>query len=344
MSEILSQEEIDALLSALSPAEPSDSSSSSMGTPQTPAKKKSDETHNKKIRVYDFKRPNKFSKEQIHTLQAIHENFARLLATYFSAHLRTVVQISVHSVEQLTYDEFIRSLPNPTLMAIFQLDPLEGNAIMDFNPSIIFTIIDRLFGGPGEAPEKIRDLTDIERVVIEKSISRTLDILREAWDNIIQFKPKLDTLESNPLFTQIVSPSEMVVLISFKTQFGDIEGLINLCIPFIVLEPIISKLSAHFWFAGTGKEATQENIQRIKHRIEKAVVNLSVVLGKATIQVGELLELQTGDVIMLDSKVNQLVELMVGSKLKFHGQPGVIGSKTAVQIVSVLKEGDEEDE
>jgi len=340
VSEILSQEEIDALLSALSPTE---SSSSSSGSTHTTAKNKADDLP-KKIRVYDFKRPNKFSKEQIHTLQAIHENFARLLATYFSAHLRTVVQISVHSVEQLTYDEFIRSLPNPTLMTIFQMDPLEGNAIMEINPSIIFTIIDRLFGGPGEAPEKIRDLTDIERAVIEKSLSRTLDILREAWDNVIQFKPKLDMMESNPLFTQIVSPSEMVVLISFKTQFGDNEGLINLCIPFIVLEPIISKLSAHFWFAGTGKEATQESIQRIKNRIEKAVVNLSVVLGKATIQVGELLELQAGDVIMLDSKVDQAVELMVGSKLKFFGRPGVVGSKTAVQIVSVLTEGDEEDE
>lgn len=340
MSEILSQEEIDALLSALSPTD--SSSSSGSGTSQT-ARRKTDESP-KKIRVYDFKRPNKFSKEQIHTLQAIHENFARLLATYFSTHLRTVVQISVHSVEQLTYDEFIRSLPNPTLITIFQMDPLEGNAIMEINPSIIFTIIDRLFGGPGEAPEKIRDLTDIERVVIERSLSRALDILREAWDNIIQFKPKLDLLESNPLFTQIVSPSEMVVLISFRTQFGDNEGLINLCFPFIVLEPIISKLSAHFWFAGTGKEATQESIQRIKNRIEKAVVNLSVVLGKATIQVGELLELQAGDVIMLDSKVDQMVELLVGTKLKFHGRPGVVGSKTAVQIVSVLTEGDEEDE
>lgn len=336
MSEILSQEEIDALLSALAPEEPAGGGSAIQS-------KRAEEPH-KKIRVYDFKRPNKFSKEQIHTLQAIHENFARLLATYFSAHLRTVVQISVHSVEQLTYDEFIRSLPNPTTLSIFQMDPLEGNAIMEINPSIIFTIIDRLFGGPGEAPEKIRDLTDIERVVIEKILARMLDILREAWDNIIQFKPKLEMLESNPLFTQIVSPSEMVVLISFRTQFGDNEGLINLCIPFIVLEPIISKLSAHFWFAGTGKEATQESIQRIKNRIEKAVVNLSVVLGKATIQVGELLELQPGDVIMLDNKVDQLVELLVGTKRKFYGRPGIVGSKTAVQIVSVLKEGDEEDE
>ncbi|MHB9093043.1 MAG: flagellar motor switch protein FliM [Eubacteriales bacterium] len=333
MSEILSQEEIDALLSALSP-----------GDAKPEQTKKGPEEPHKKIRVYDFKRPNKFSKEQIHTLQAIHENYARLLATYFSGNLRSVVQLSVHSVEQLTYDEFIRSLPNPTILSIFQMDPLEGNAIMEVNPAIIFTIIDRLFGGPGEAPEKIRDLTDIERTIIEKVVNRILDILSEAWENIIQFKPKLDIIETNPLFTQIVSPSEMVVLISFRTQFGDNEGLINLCIPFIVLEPIINKLSAHFWFAGTAKEATQESIQRIKHRIEKAVVNVSAVLGKATIEVKDMLELQSGDVVLLDSKVNDPIEIMVGTKQKFHARPGVIGSKTAVQIVSVLKEGDEEDE
>ncbi len=332
MSEILSQEEIDTLLAALS-----------TGEAKTEQAKKADEPH-RKIRVYDFKRPNKFSKEQMHTIQAIHENYARLLATYFSAHLRTVVQITVHSVEQLTYDEFIHSLPNPTILNIFQMDPLEGNAILEINPTITFTIIDRLFGGPGQAPEKIRDLTDIERVVVEKVVGRNLDILKEAWESIIEFKPKQDMIETNPLFTQIVSPTEMVVLISFRTQLGDSEGLMNLCIPFLVLEPIIGKLSAHFWFAGTAKEITQESIQRIKSRIERATVNVSAILGKATIKLGELLELQRGDVILLDSKARSPIEVMIGTKQKFLGRPGVVGSKAAVQIVAVVKEGDDEDE
>ena len=332
MSEILSQDEIDALLSALSTDE--------ARPDQT---KKKDESH-KKIRVYDFKRPSKFSKEQIHTIQAINENYARLLATFFSAHLRTIVQITVHSVEQLTYDEFIHSVPNPSILNIFRAEPLEGNAILEINPSIVFTIIDRLFGGPGQAPESIRDLTDIERVVIEKVVVRTLDIFREAWESIISLKPKLEVIESNPLFTQIVSPSEMVVLVSFKTRFGENEGLINMCIPYIVLEPIISKLSAHFWFAGTARESTQESIGRIKAQIEKANLNLTALLGKASIHVGELLELQPGDVIMLDSKINDPVEIMVGSRKKYLGKPGTLGSKMAVQISSVVKEGDDNDE
>lgn len=332
MSEILSQDEIDALLSALS-----------SGDSTAKQSKRIDETH-KKIRVYDFRRPNKFSKEQIHTIQAIHDNYARLLASFLSAHLRTVVQMTVHSVEQLTYEEFIHSLPNQTIINIFQMNPLEGNAILEMNPTIAFTIIDRLFGGTGQPPEKIRELTDIERIVIEKVVTRTLQLLKEAWENIVQFKPKLDIIEMNPLFTQIVSPSEMVVLISFRTQIGDVEGLMNLCIPFIVLEPIISKLSAHFWFAGTARESTQESIQRITNRIEKATVNISAVLGTASIKVKELLELQAGDVIMLDSKVINPIDIRIGTKTKFYGRPGVLGSKSAAQVVSVVKEGDEEDE
>lgn len=333
MSEILSQDEIDALLSALSSGE---------SKPSSQVTKKDEPP--KKIRVYDFRRPSKFSKEQMHTIQAIHDNYARLLATYFSAHLRTVVQISVHSVEQLTYEEFINSLPNPTIINIFQLNPLEGNAILEINPSIVFTIIDRLFGGRGQSLDTIRDLTDIERVVVEKVVSRTLEILREAWDNIIQLKPRLETIETNPLFTQIVSPSEMVVLISFKTLFGDNEGVINLCIPYIVLEPIIGKLSAHFWFAGTAKESTQEGIARITRQIEKANLTISAILGRATIKVGELLELQPGDVIMLESKASDPVNIMVGPKHKYLGSPGTVGSKEAVQITSVLKEGDDNNE
>ncbi|HWI55127.1 MAG TPA: flagellar motor switch protein FliM, partial [Desulfobacteria bacterium] len=287
---------------------------------------------------------NKFSKEQIHTLQAIHDNYARLLASYLSARLRTPVQMSVHSVEQLTYEEFIQSLPNLTIINIFRMDPLEGNAVLEINSVIGFTIIDRLFGGTGQAPEKIRELTDIEKAVIEPEVVRTLQILKEAWENVIEFRPKLDVIEMNPLFTQIVSPSEMVVLVCFRTQVGEVEGLINLCIPFIVLEPIISKLSAHFLFAGTAKEITSENIQKIKNRLEKASINLSAVLGTASIKVEELLELQVGDVVMLESKVNQPVEIVVNSKKKFLARPGTSGSRTAVQIVSVVKEGDGENE
>lgn len=334
MSEILSQAEIDALLSALST-----NTETSNGE-----KKPNEELYKKKVRVYDFKRPNKFSKEQIHTVQAIHENYSRLLATFFAAHFRTVVTINVHSVEQLTYEEFIRSLPNPTNLNVFQMEPLDGNAILEINPLLVFSMIDRLFGGLGEPLEKTRGLTDIERSVIEKVVQRSLNILKEAWENITEFHPKVDVIETNPQFTQIVSPTEMVVLVTLEARIGDNTGLINLCFPFIVLEPIISKLSAHFWFAGTAKAATSEQIDKLQKRIERTKIDLSVQLGKAQINVGELMELQKGDVVQLNTSVHKPIEIMVGEKHKFFGNPGLVRGKMAIQITSVVKEGDDDDE
>lgn len=331
MGEILSQSEIDALLNALSSGEVN-------------ADEIKKEETKKKIRVYDFKRPNKFSKDQLHTLQVIHENYGRLLTTFFSAHLRSLVTINVLSVEQLTYDEFIRSIPNPTTLNIITMNPLEGNAILEINPAIVFSVLDRLFGGPGKPPEKTRSLTDIERTVIERITLKILDLLKEAWENIISMNPRLETIETNPQFTQIVAPTEMVVLVTLETKIGDGEGLINLCIPYLVLEPILSKLSAHFWFARSSKEATTEHIQTLQKRIEKTPLAVTALLGQATISLRELLDLQRGDVVALDHRVSEPLQIFVGSRSKFKASPGMVGSKMAVQITEVLNEGDGEDE
>lgn len=331
MADILSQAEIDALLNALSAGEVN-------------AEEIKQEEQQKKVKIYDFKRPNKFSKDQIHTLQVIHENFSRLLTTFFSAHLRTVVQLNVLSVEQLTYEEFVRSIPNPTILNIITLEPLEGNAIFEINPDIGFSIIDRMFGGPGEAPEKIRPLTDIEKTVMDRVINRALDFLKEAWDSVIDFNPRLEMSESNPQFTQIVSPTEMCVLISLETKIGEAEGMLNLCIPYLVLEPIITNLSTHFWFNSASKDSTAENIASLKKKIERATVPIVVELGKANITIRELLEIQNGDVLKLDTLANDALDIFIGNRKKYVGLPGVNGSKMAVQITSVLKEGDDVDD
>lgn len=330
MGEILSQGEIDALLNAISSGEVN-------------ADEMKKEENQKKIRVYDFKRPNKFSKDQLHTLQVIHENYGRLLTTYLSAHLRSLVTINVLSVEQLTYDEFIRSIPNPTILNITTLAPLDGNVILEINPAVIFTILDRLFGGPGKPPEKTRSLTDIERTVVERLSLKILDLLKEAWENIISFTPNLETIETNPQFTQIVAPTEMVVLVTLETKIGDGEGLINLCIPYLVLEPILSKLSAHFWFSKSSKGVT-EHIHTLQKRIEKTQLSVAALLGGTTITVKDLMELQKGDVISLDHKVSDPLEVYVGSRRKFRGSPGMAGSKMAIQVTEVINEGDGDDE
>lgn len=331
MSEILSQSEIDALLSALN-------------TGTVSAEQLKSENQQRKVRSYDFRRPNKLSKDQVHSLQVIFENYGRTLTTFFAGHLRTAVSISVISVEQMTYEEFIRSLPNPSIINIFQMPPLEGTAILEMNPNIVFTILDRLFGGPGQAPSKIRDLTDIERTVVEGTTQRMLDLLAEPWENIAPLQPRLEAIEMNPQFTQIVAPSEMVVLISLEAEVGESQGLINCCIPYILLEPVVSKLSAQYWFANTAREQTAENLQALRRRVEKAAVTVVGVLGSSVITVGELLDLQPGDVIPLDSRVMDSLQVFVGNRLKFLGFPGLSRSKIAIQIKEIVDEGDDVDE
>jgi len=247
MTEILSQDEIDALLTAISTGE--------VDTTDYTATKEQ-----RKVKIYDFRRPDKFSKDQIRTLQMMHETFARLTTTALSAQLRALVSVHVASVDQLTYEEFIRSIPNPTTLAVINMDPLKGSAVLEIDPSITFTIIDKLFGGRGEQTKISRELTDIEQSVMEGIIVRILGNLREAWSNVIDLRPRLGNIETNPQFAQIVPPNDMVVLITLETKIGEVEGMTNLCIPYITIEPVISKLSAQYWYSSIRKGATDENM------------------------------------------------------------------------------------
>jgi len=329
---VLSQSEIDDLLSALS-------------TGVVSAEEIKDEQKQKKIKVYDFKRPDKFSKDQIRTLYMLHENFARLMNTYLSAHLRTIVHIDVASVDQLTYEEFIRSLPNPSVIGVFQMRPLKGNAILELNPNVIFSIIDRLFGGPGLPPAKTRSLTDIEEAIIKRVINKTLECFSEAWKQVVAIEPKLEIIESNPQFTQIVPPNDMVVIITLHVKIGQAEGLVNICIPYLVLEPIMSKLTTTYWVASSvARQALPEHINAIQSKLEKAFIPLLVELGRTTVTVQELLGLVVNDVLQLESKIEDDLNVIVGQRKKFKGKPGLSGHKVALQITQVISEGDDNNE
>ena len=329
---MLSQSEIDDLLSALS-------------TGVVSAEEIKDEQKQKKIKVYDFKRPDKFSKDQIRTLYMLHENFARLMNTYLSAHLRTIVHIDVASVDQLTYEEFIRSLPNPSVIGVFQMRPLKGNAILELNPNVIFSIIDRLFGGPGLPPAKTRSLTDIEEAIIKRVINKTLECFSEAWKQVVAIEPKLEIIESNPQFTQIVPPNDMVVIITLHVKIGQAEGLVNICIPYLVLEPIMSKLTTTYWVASSvARQALPEHINAIQSKLEKAFIPLLVELGRTTVTVQELLGLVVNDVLQLESKIEDDLNVIVGQRKKFKGKPGLSGHKVALQITQVISEGDDNNE
>lgn len=332
MTEVLSQEEIDQLLTAIS-----------TGEVETEEALKKAET--RKIKIYDFKRPDKFSKDQIRTLQMMHETFARLTTTSLSAQLRTIVHVHVASVDQLTYEEFLRSIPNPTTLAVINMDPLKGSAILEIDPSITFTIIDRLFGGPGEAVKINRELTDIELSVIEGIIVRILGNLREAWSNVIDLRPRLGNIETNPQFAQIVPPNDMVVLITLETKVGDVEGMTNFCIPYLTIEPIISKLSAQYWYSSIRKGGTTENVAILKKRLENVYIELIAELGSMDVTVRDVLNLQKGDIIKLETvKVDDDMVLKIGNRKKFYARPGVVGTHMAVQITGRIGEELSEEE
>lgn len=329
MVDVLSQNEIDALLAALSSGE------------MDAEELKKEETQ-KKIRVYEFKRAVRFSKDHIRSLTRIHENFARYLTTYFSAQLRTFVQISVVQVEQLPYDEFIRSIPKMTILNIFEAEPLEGRMVLEVHPNVAYAMLDRLLGGQGLAPSKISALTEIETNIMERIFSRAFESLQEAWKTVFDIQPRLEALETNPQFMQIVSPNETIALISLSTKIGDTTGMINLCIPHVVIEPIMSRLSVHHWFVSQKKTRAPEEVEILKQRVSKAKLPIVAELGQSSISIREFLGLSVGDVISLTKPIDQGLDIKVGDKLKFIGSPGSVKDRLAVQIDEVLTEGVEE--
>lgn len=327
MKEILTQGEIDALLSALASGRMK-AEDLRESEPQAPYK------------PYDFRRPNKFSKEQLRTLQTLHEGYARILSNFLSGYLSANIVVRVASVDQFTFDDFVRSIPIPTVLTIFTLKPLKGMAVMETNPQFLFPIIDLLFGGPGELPQRVRDLTDIELAVTRKLNARLLDHFRLAWEDIYKVEPQIESIETNPRLHQIISPNEIVAVITLTTVVGDTaRGLINICLPHIVLDPMLAHLSSFYRFVHSALHADGTEGRRLTYWVERAPVDLSVVVGETEITVQDLLQLQVGDVVPLSRRVNQDMDLYVSEQLKFKAQAGVLGRYLAVQVTSLVEGG-----
>ncbi|MBQ0139889.1 MAG: flagellar motor switch protein FliM [Kurthia sp.] len=329
--DVMSQSEIDALLSALS-----------TGEMTAEDIKKEDEV--KKVKIYDFKRALRFSKDQIRSLTRIHENFARLLTTFFSAQLRTYVQITVASVDQIPFEEFIRSIPNMTLINVFEVPPLDGNILMEINPNIAYSMLDRMMGGAGSSHSNVDNLTEIETKIMTNLFERSFDNLREAWVNIADIDPIMTELEVNPQFLQMISPNETVVVISFNSIIGETSGMINICIPHVVLEPIVPNLSVRYWMQDNTKEVLPEQKEFIKKKVQQSVLPLVAELGSTQISIEDFLLLRQNDVLELDTKITDPLYLKVGDMNKFTVQPGKVKKKMAVQVLESLKGGDSDDE
>ncbi len=337
MSDILSQSEIDALMAALAKGELAPERLPSSHDDEGPATRKA-------VRAYDFKRQNKFSKDHIRTLSMIHEGFSRILSTSLSGQLRMLVQIEVVSVEQMTFDEYSRSMPGPTILNIFTLEPLVGTALLEFNIDLTSAVIDRMLGGPGKVTRIRRDLTDIERTLIQSVTTRTLGNLAEAWENIVKFTPRLESTETNPRFVQIVPPTDPVVLITFEAKLGENTGPMSLCIPYIVLEPVMNKISAQAMFATQRMHQSEEYKVRLHERVVNTYVPLAVVLGNSMVTLGDIVSLQVGDILPLNQPKDEDLPIVIGDVTKFRGRPGTLRNRLAVHITEVLAEEREQNE
>jgi flagellar motor switch protein FliM len=329
--EVLSQAEIDALLQALS-----------SGYVDIEAIKKSEEE--KKFKVYDFRRPDKFSKDQLRAIQMVHESFARQVTTAISTMARSLVSAEVASVDQISYDEFVRSLVQPTVIAVLDMYPLSGSAMLEIAPSLIFAIIDRSLGGKGESLSKPRSLTDIERMVAERIFMRILELLEESWSTVVDLKFRFVNLESNPFFVQICPGSDMVLVVTLKVQLGNIEGLMNFCVPYFVMEPVVDRLSSQRWFASTGRKGTENAKEKLAERLKDIKVPVVVELGHAEIELKELLGLRPGDVIRLEESYADPVAVRIGSNVKFYAAPGTSKGRYAVRITDVVQKLGAEEE
>ncbi|PYZ93137.1 flagellar motor switch protein FliM [Salipaludibacillus keqinensis] len=331
MADVLSQGEIDALLSAIS-------------TGEMDAEELKKEDTKKKIRSYDFKRALRFSKDQIRSLTRIHENYARLLTTQLSAQLRTFVQMNVASVDQLPYDEFIRSVPKMTILNVFEPFPLDGRFVMEVNPNIAYAMLDRMLGGQGEAYNKVENLTEIETKIMSQLFQRSLETFREAWLSVEELDPVMDDLEVNPQFLQLVSPNETVVVISLSTTIGESSGMINICLPHVVIESILPKLSVHLWMQAKKKDRLPGELHSLKSNLKKAPLDLAVELGKSEITIDEFLHLGVDDIIELDQLIDESLLLRIGEEPKYRVQPGKMKNHVAVQITDIIEEEGTSDE
>jgi flagellar motor switch protein FliM len=291
-----------------------------------------------KIKVYDFKRPDKFSKDQLRAIQMIHEAFARQLTTVMSTLIRSMVAAEVASVDQLAYEEFVNSLVQPTVIGILEMHPFNGNALIEINPNLVFAIIDRLLGGKGEFNGKARELTDIEKTVTERVLMRMLELLEESWSTVVDVRFRFESMESNPFFVQICPPRDMVLLVIIKLKVADVEGMISLCIPYFLMEPIMDKLSSQQWFVSTSRKNDESTRGNLVKSLDRVKVPLSMELGHTVLSLADVYEFTEGDVIKLDEKHNGEVDMRVGNYVKFKAKPGTMNGHLAAEITRILGE------
>ena len=326
MGEVLSQSEIDNLLAALS-----------SGEIDADEMNGADE---KQVKDYDFKRPTKFSKEHLRTLEIIFEHYGRLLSTSMPVYLRKSVQVAVTSSETVIFSEFSNSLSNPVILGIVDFQPLGGTILIELASQLGYAMIDRMLGGAGDPLEKSREFTEIEMTIIEKMMVVFMQLMREPWKNVVDINPMMERIETNSQFAQIIAPNDMIAIVTLNIKIGDVEGFMNVCLPFFTLESVMDKLNTKFWYANMQEQSNEDFEEYIEALIKRVNVPVKAVLGKTRISVTDFVNLQVGDIIRLDTEVEQDLTVYVGNIRKFTALPGTSRDKNSVRVTSVIREGE----
>lgn len=324
MAKILSQDEIDALLTTVSDGEDESAESADM-----------EDDRLRSIVAYDFKHPNRVSKDQIRTLENMHDNFAGHVGSSLSSIMRTIVDVDLVSVDQITYSEFIMSLVTPSCTYTFAAPPLDGVCLIDFNPTLTFSIVDRLFGGRGKIMEAERELTVIERSIMATLVGRLYTELRKSWEHLVEIDIEQKSFETNPQFIQIVPPGETVVVISFQIKLFQSTGLLTICYPYVSLEPIVTRLSAQNWIDATKKKNLEEDRGTNINSLKKVEAQVAAVLLDSNIKLRDFLKLRLNDIVPSEKKINEAIEITVNQRPKFTAHPGLAGKKRAFQVMTV---------
>ena len=325
MADILSQEEIDALLDVVEDD----------GNVENIESTDDSVIHQKQVTLYDFKRPNRVSKEQLRAFRGVHDKMARSLASQISSIMRSIVEIQLHSVDQMTYGEFLMSLPNPTSFNVFSVKPLEGSGVIEINPSIAFPMLDRLLGGKGEPFDASREFSDIELSLFETILRVMMSTLKEAWGPVMDVYPTIESKESSPNVVQIVAQNEIVVMVVMEIIIGHSSGMMNICYPVIALEPILPKLASRDLMLNETSSKKSRNVE-LQVLLGGAKVDVEANLGGAELKMRDILELRVDDVLRLSAAADDIVTVSIDGKERFKGEIGLRRFRKSIQITEII--------
>ncbi len=332
MADILSQDEIDALLEIVDDEEEA---------LDQPLAQNNEEIDKRQIMLYDFKRPNRVSKEQLRTIRGIHDKMARNLASHISTAMRSIVEIQLQSVDQMTYGEFLMSLPSPTSFNVFSMKPLDGSAILELNPSIAFPMIDRLLGGKGDSYDNERELTDIELNLLDSVLRIIMSKLKEAWSSILEIYPVVESKESSPNVIQIVAQNEIVIMVILEFVIGNSKGMINIAYPVIYLESILSRLASKDIMINETSSRKSRNSE-LKELVKRADILNEAILGDTKLSVKSILELEVGHIIRLDRAADNTAILSIDKKDIFLADIGLHRFRKTLKIIKPIKSDKDE--